>query len=467
MADLRKFIRRLDLFRRIDEAYLTSATAHGATFSLISYLLMIALAVFEFSAYLSSTTSATVLVDVNMEKSLLIKFNITMLALPCNLLAIETYDELSWGRQSIEIDVQMTRIHMAYGRYIIGAKMLLKGKKTVLDEKIHEFNARDFVNKEIGVDMWGHHSLDFKGEVQFDKELQLYDYTLVNFYTHWCLWCRALVETYEKAAEEFDSQMLKEQKNIKAMFASLDCEKYGKICSKYKVLAYPTLLIFHHRDPIYPAYDGPRTVQNLVKFLKDAVLNAEVAVPETYHDHACRVEGVLTVPRVPGNFHIEAKSTDQDMSPQMANLSHIVHSLQFGESIDPSLEHRLKKKQQLLLHPLNGKEFLLPKIHQAPQHYIQVVTTLFELGNGAQISSYQFTSQNRIAEYTIEEIPEAKFSYVLSPVSVIINQRRTPFYSFITSLLAIIGGAFTMISLLNTTFDKLGEHMKKSIGKFN
>jgi len=333
----------------------------------------------------------------------------------------------------------------------------------MLDEKIHDLDVKDVSDTEIEVDIWGHHALDLRGEEHFDKELEAYDYTLINFYTRWCLWCKAMVTTYEKAAEEFDSQMQKEHKNIKAKFASVNCENYDTLCSKYKVIAYPTLLIFNHRAPIYPAYDGPKDVESLVNFLKDAVVNAEVAEPDTYHDHACRVEGALTVPRVPGNFHIEARSSNQDISPQMANLSHTVHTLQFGEKIDPSLERRLQKKQQLLLYPLNGKDFILEKRHLAPQHYIQVVTTLYDLGDGTQIQSYQFTSQNRIAEYTNEEIPEAKFSYVLSPVSVVVNQRKTPFYSFITSLLAIVGGAFTMISLLNTTLDKFGDHLKKNI----
>jgi len=461
MADLRKFVHKLDLFRRIDEEYLTSATAHGATFSLISYLLMIALGLFEFSAYLSSTTTTSVLVDVNMEQSLLIKFNITMLALPCKLLAVETYDELSWGRQSAQGDVQMTRIHMAHGNYIIGAKLPSNWKE--LDEKKHDVDTKDVADEQIEVDIWGHHALDLRGEKHFDEELEIYHYTLINFYTRWCLWCKAMVATYEKAAVEFDSLMLKEHKHIKAKFASVNCENFGSLCTKYRVIAYPTLIIFNHKDPIYPAYDGARNVKSLVKFLKDAVINAEVAVPETYHDHACRIEGVLKVPRVPGNFHIEAASTDQDMSPQMANLSHTVHTLQFGERVDPALEHRLEKKQQLLLHPLNGKDFILHKRHLAPQHYIQVVTTLYDLGDEKQIQAYQFTSQNRIAEYTNEEIPEAKFSYVLSPVSVVVNKRRTPFYSFITSLLAIVGGTFTMISLLNTILDKFGDHLKKHI----
>jgi len=261
--------------------------------------------------------------------------------------------------------------------------------------------------------------------------------------------------------------MLKEQKSIKAKFASLDCAINSEICKKYQVIAYPTLLIFNHEDPIYPAFNGGRTVESLVKYLKDVVLKAETYVPKGCHQIGCRVAGFMTVPRVPGTFQIEPHSSDSVLSPQMTNLSHIIHSLHFGERLDPQLERRLPRKQQFLLHPLNGKEFLLSKRHLAPQHYIQIVSTMYEFRDGLKINSYQFTSQNRIAQYANEEIPLAKFSYALSPVSVLISQRRNPFYSFITSLFAIVGGTFTVVSLLNTTLHTFGVHLKKSIHKLS
>jgi len=155
------------------------------------------------------------------------------------------------------------------------------------------------------------------------------------------------------------------------------------------------------------------------------------------------------------------------MIPQMANLSHFVHKLQFGQTLDPRLERRLPEKHRNLMHPLNNKFFLLPMIHQAPQHFINIVTTSFEFGNGLQMLAYQFTSQNRNAHYANDQIPEAKFTWELSPVSVQVSQRRTPFYSFMTYLLAIIGGAFSMISLLTTAMDTVSVQVKKALGKSN
>lgn len=46
-------------------------------------------------------------------------------------------------------------------------------------------------------------------------------------------------------------------------------------------------------------------------------------------------------------------------------------------------------------------------------------------------------------------VPEARFSYDLSPTAVVISQAGRRWYEFITSLCAIIGGTFTTFSLLD------------------
>merc|ERR1719427_78246 len=106
-------------------------------------------------------------------------------------------------------------------------------------------------------------------------------------------------------------------------------------------------------------------------------------------------------------------------------------------------------------------------MHSAPQHYIKVVTTLYEFHNEPQIKAYQLATQNRIAEFDENYVPEAKFSYDLSPISAIVSQRGKPFYSFLTSLFAIIGGTFTVISLLDGALETVNLRLKKTMGKLS
>jgi hypothetical protein len=51
--------------------------------------------------------------------------------------------------------------------------------------------------------------------------------------------------------------------------------------------------------------------------------------------------------------------------------------------------------------------------------------------------------------YEDEEVPEAKFNYDISPMSVVIGSKRRAWYEFVTSLMAIIGGTFTVLGLLD------------------
>lgn len=454
MTDLSKFVKKLDLFRRIDDGYLSSATSHGGTCSLLAYIVMVALAIFEYSDYMSSHTTTTVVMDVNRDKSILIRFSITMLDLPCNYAVVDVYDTFGFDRQNVTKDITKTRLHLVDGKLQVGE---------IHVEVDTEVSTPSDQAKEIELDEEGHHALDLLGLDGFKAELQSHDYTLMNFYAPWCHWCKELAPTYEKAADEFDQIQFPHK--IRAKFASLNCEKYGETCKDYKVRAYPTLLIFNKDKPLYPHYSGERTVNALIDYLKKAVLEAETHMPNTYHDQACRIEGFINVPRVPGNFHMEARSSTQDMSPSMANLSHIVNHLMFGRTLARALEKKLPIKHRFLIHPLNGRSFILDKIHTAPQHYINVVSTIYEFSNWNLIKSYQLTTQNRISTYAEDEIPQAKFSYELSPVSVIVSQRGKPFYKFLTSLFAIIGGTFTVISLLDGAVGSVNARLKRSIGK--
>lgn len=51
--------------------------------------------------------------------------------------------------------------------------------------------------------------------------------------------------------------------------------------------------------------------------------------------------------------------------------------------------------------------------------------------------------------YNSEDVPEAKFNYDISPMSVVISSKRRRWYEFLTSLMAIMGGTFTVLGLLD------------------
>lgn len=45
--------------------------------------------------------------------------------------------------------------------------------------------------------------------------------------------------------------------------------------------------------------------------------------------------------RVPGNFHIEARSKYHNLNPTLTNVSHVVHDLTFGPPMTPDYRGKL------------------------------------------------------------------------------------------------------------------------------
>ena len=58
---------------------------------------------------------------------------------------------------------------------------------------------------------------------------------------------------------------------------------------------------------------------------------------------------------------------------------------------------------------------------------------------------YQLTTQSHIKPEDRHSVPQAKFSYNISPMTVVIDYERKQIYQFLTSLCAIMGGAYTCI----------------------
>merc|ERR1712060_870896 len=98
----------------------------------------------------------------------------------------------------------------------------------------------------------------------------------------------------------------------------------------------------------------------------------------------------------------------------------------------------------------------------APHHFIKVVHTRFE---ASDIRSYQQTHQWSARPVPRKTVPQAKFSYDLSPVEVVIRKGDRRWYDFVTSIFAIIGGAFTVMSMTSGVLNAAQKHFKASINK--
>lgn len=163
---------------------------------------------------------------------------------------------------------------------------------------------------------------------------------------------------------------------------------------------------------------------------------------------------------MPGNFHIEAKSKNHNLNAAMTNLTHRVNHLSFGEmGKNPSRQvtRALKQVPDSLkqFSPLDNQMYQTDKVHTAWHHYIKVVSTHINTGSSKLPTLYQFLEQSQIVQYEEFNVPEARFSYDLSPMAVVVEKSQRKWYDYLTSLSAIIGGTFTTLGLIDAVLYKV------------
>jgi Endoplasmic reticulum vesicle transporter len=146
-----------------------------------------------------------------------------------------------------------------------------------------------------------------------------------------------------------------------------------------------------------------------------------------------------------------------DLAPHMANVSHEIHHLSIGEPIGRTMLETGKVKVpdsvKQKLAPMDNNVYINYDLHQAYHHYLKVITTEVPtlMVGRRQVKAYQILQNSQLAMYRNDIIPEAKFVLDLSPISVSYQKTKTPFYDYLTSVMAIIGGTFTMVGLLESS----------------
>lgn len=166
----------------------------------------------------------------------------------------------------------------------------------------------------------------------------------------------------------------------------------------------------------------------------------------------CQLSGHLMLDRVPGNFHILARSKHHDLAPHLTNVSHQVNSLSIGS---PYTARKIAEMKELpeevaaKMTPMNGNVYTTNNLHESYHHYLKVVSTAVPSWGDAK--AYQIIPSSQLAYYRNDMVPEAKFVYDLSPISVTYRKSSRRWYEYITSLFAIIGGVFTIVGLLEST----------------
>lgn len=184
-------------------------------------------------------------------------------------------------------------------------------------------------------------------------------------------------------------------------------------------------------------------------------------------DHpGCQLSGHLLLDRAPGNFHILARSQHHDLAPHMTNTSHMIHTLTIG---DPMATTKVQKGRANVppevsakMNPMDGNVYVTKDLHESYHHYLKIVSTSAEgltIGK-RQLRTYQIIPNSQLAYYRTDMVPEAKFVYDLSPIAVSYRRESRHWYDFCTSIMAIIGGMFTVVGMIESSIETTVKKVK-------
>lgn len=174
-------------------------------------------------------------------------------------------------------------------------------------------------------------------------------------------------------------------------------------------------------------------------------------------DGGCQLYGHLELNKAQGgHFHIaphkELKPSGDEsdifslwdlifFTFEQFNITHTINSLSFGDQY-PGIRS-----------PLDGQIRKLEDTHGMYQYYIKVVPTRYQGINKKEIESNQYSvteHMRHLSPGSGKGLPGLYFYYEVSPVQAIFEERRKHnFLSFLTNVCAIVGGAFSVMGIVD------------------
>mmetsp|Transcript_18225 Transcript_18225/g.41186 ORF Transcript_18225/g.41186 Transcript_18225/m.41186 type:complete len:471 (-) Transcript_18225:142-1554(-) len=458
----------LDQFRMVSRD-LTRGTLTGGVFTAVAYALLVLLLIAELGAFMRTQYQTNIVMDQNNEALMKINFDIMLYDLPCKYLKLGVWDKFGEERMNSTdsfhyIPVDHTGQHrgMAY----------TKEEISVLEQVDTQTDVSEEERKDLDSD-WSSTSDHFH-HTNFQAAVTFHEFTIVNFFAEWCIHCRKFSPIWIEAATRISEKMTftdSDGNQATVKFLKVNCVDFGDHCKEANIAAFPTVRLYK-RDGSFEPFQQKRNIDNLISFVTSNIRNSHLM---TVHHHSmftegCQVQGTLHVPRVPGHFHLQAEAFgDVNVNPAITNVSHVVNHLSFGDRDAKSWAERQSIPSDMVHHitPLDGKKFIVDRFHEAPQHYLKVVSTHVQ---GKSNVFYQMTHTDRVRKLRREGnagAPQARFTYDFSPMSVVVKVKSKRWYEFLTSLFAILGGTYTIVELTSGAVDTVGTAVKEALGKAN
>ncbi|KAJ1421187.1 endoplasmic reticulum vesicle transporter-domain-containing protein [Ochromonadaceae sp. CCMP2298] len=177
-------------------------------------------------------------------------------------------------------------------------------------------------------------------------------------------------------------------------------------------------------------------------------------------DGGCQLYGSLALNKGAGHFHIaphkkmHQAAAGEQKGAQLFNLmdliaftfdqfnvSHTINTLSFGDNF-PGISS-----------PLDGQTRRIQDTHGMYQYYVKVVPTRYKaLGSAEEIQSNQYSVTEHMSHLSPGSgrgLPGVYFTYEVSPIQAVFEEKRGGLLHFVTSCCAIVGGAFSVMGLVD------------------
>ena len=187
---------------------------------------------------------------------------------------------------------------------------------------------------------------------------------------------------------------------------------------------------------------------------------AQAALERLEAGEGCRVEGSVTVNRAPGHLHISAHPLGfnlQGVKDKLRSVAHFIHHLSFGALADLGMISKFPATGALT--PLDGRSHFSDLADVAVfEYYLKVVATQF-----GQVQAFQFAASETAVVAGF--LPSLYLRYDFSPVRVRFSEVRESLLTLIVRLLAIVGGLFSVMGVVNAVLSDSVRTLKLRVNK--
>mmetsp|Transcript_19529 Transcript_19529/g.43191 ORF Transcript_19529/g.43191 Transcript_19529/m.43191 type:complete len:498 (+) Transcript_19529:2-1495(+) len=447
-------------------------TAAGGCCTLVAYAVMLSMFLLQLRTFLNPPVRSTLEMDQDVRRpTMQINFDVDMHDIECRNLRVQVLDDVR--REPIEVNsqrVMLTNIDRDGTSQGIYGDLSDDGAPKEETEEEHQAHAQRLAKKdgksELDAD-WADSHDGFKHQ-SFQHVVQFHDFTLVNFFATWCSHCQKFAPAWKTLAEEIRKRkdfIDRDGKSREVWPIKMNCVDFKPLCREVGIDAFPTIRLYKS-DGSFSRYDGARDLESILRWIELVVRTKSSGWKKKHeaHELGCNVRGFVQVPRVPGQLQLLAGEGDQDLEPTMTNVSHLVRHLSFSDP-DALSKFRLPSRASGMgvfdqvtrrlspaSAPLDGQGYSTHAFHQEVEHHLNVVSIVsassLPTASRRQRVQYNMVHYQRTAKVPQDSIPQARFHFDLEAFGIRVEHEELPWYDFATSLLAMLGGIFVLVRLL-------------------